>query len=274
MGGYAGLRVGPVVDGLDVQFSGGAVQRRIDDGEQAAARVGHGHPLAVDLAGELVVGVAGDHQVHCPVQTGGDLGDGSVESVSAVALATVGEPALVEQHDNCLDSVGAERGDQRVYGLGLVAEGDALHSEAGHDARRALQRHPDEGYLYAIVLTDGVGREDGAARFVVDDVGGKELELCAGEGIAVQVAVDRMRTALLHSPQLGGTLVKLVVAHAVEVEAHQVHGLDGRLVVEQGGNEGRRSDEVAGGYEDRVLRLGPGGRDVGGQVVGATHAAE
>ena len=48
---------------------GGGVQRDVDVGEQTAPGVGHGDPLAVDLADELVVGVAGDDQVDRVVES-------------------------------------------------------------------------------------------------------------------------------------------------------------------------------------------------------------
>ena len=66
----------------------------------------------------------------------------------------------------------------------------------------------------------------------------QEFEIGADEGPAVQAAFNGMRAAVLHPPELGESLVELVVAHAVEVQPHQVHRLDGRFVVEEGGDEG------------------------------------
>lgn len=137
-----------------------------------------------------------------------------------------------------------------------------------------LQGHTDKGHGDTLVLADGVGREDRGARLVVDDIGGEEVETRTGEWIAVQVAVDGVRSALLHAAQLVAAVVELVVADAVDVEADEVHGLDGGFVVEQGGDQGRCADEVSGGDEDRVLRLGAGGGDVGGQIIGAAHPTE
>lgn len=71
-------------------------------------------------------------------------------------------------------------------------------------------------------------------------------------------------------------LVELVVAHRVEVEADHVHGLDGGLVVEEGGEQRAGSDEVAGRHHHRVV-VGPLElADVGGQVLGPArrHAGE
>ena len=100
------------------------------------------------------------------------------------------------------------------------------------------------------------------------------LEVGAAERVAVQVAIDRVRSALLHPVELGEALVELVVAHAIDVQAHQVHRLDGWFVVKESGDERRPSDQVAGGNEHGVLDLGPCGADVGGQVIGAPDPAE
>ena len=69
------------------------------------AGVGHGDPLAVDLADELVVRVAGDHQVDRIVERGGDVGDRAGEPAAAILLAAIGESALVQQHDDGFDAL-------------------------------------------------------------------------------------------------------------------------------------------------------------------------
>ena len=61
--------------------------------------------------------------------------------------------------------------------------------------------------------------------------------------------------AVPHPQQLLRPLVELVVADAVVVEVHQVEGLDGRLVVEEGRQQRRGADEVAGRNEDGVVRV-------------------
>ncbi len=100
-------------------------------------------------------------------------------------------------------------------------------------------------------------REDRLAGVLVGDVGGQELEVRAGEPVAVLAAVDRVAAAVLHAQQLVDALVELVVADPVVVQAHQVEGLDGRLVVEDRGDERRGADQVAGRHEERVGIRGP-----------------
>ena len=69
---------------------------------------------------------------------------------------------------------------------------------------------------------DLVGREDRLARVLVDDVGGEELEVGAGEAVAVLAAIDRVAAAVLHAQQLVDALVELVVADGRDVETERV----------------------------------------------------
>ena len=64
----------------------------------------------------------------------------------------------------------------------------------------------------------------------------------------------------------GGTLpiAVVVVANCVEVEPHQVHGVDRWLVVEQCGDQRRSTDQVTSGRNDRVANAGFGLANVGG----------
>ena len=47
-------------------------------------------------------------------------------------------------------------------------------------------------------------------------------------------------------------LVEFVIADGGELQAHQVHRVDGRLVEEIGRGQRRGADQVAGGNGDRV----------------------
>ena len=105
---------------------------------------------------------------------------------------------------------------------------------------RPFERQPDEPDLGTGEAADLVGREDGFAVVLVHDVGGEELEVGAGESIAVLAAIDRVASAVLHPQQLVDAFVELMVAHGGDVETEGVQRLDRRLVM-----EGRR-DQRAG----------------------------
>ncbi len=68
-------------------------------------------------------------------------------------------------------------------------------------------------------------------------------------------AVDRPAAAVLHAQKLLDAFVELVVADAGHVHAERVERLDGRLVVEQCGDERARPDHVPGADGERVRVL-------------------
>ena len=144
--------------------------------------------------------------------------------------------------------------DETVDRVGLVQEREPFDAARRHDARRALERHADVGHLGPLVRLDGVGREDRLAG-LVDDVRREELEVGAGEAVAVEAAVRRMAAALLHAEQFGCTLIELVVADRVEVEADEVHRLDRRFVVEQRRQQRTGTDQVTCRHHRRVALL-------------------
>ena len=218
--------------------------------------------------------MARDDNVHSVVQTSDDLGEAAGQSRSAIVLTSVGAPTLVDQDDDGLDALFPQAGDKGVHRLRFVLKGHPLHGRLGHYGRGAFEGQSDERDAYTLIVSYGVGREDRVAGGVVNDVGSEELELSASEWVAVQIALDGMGAAALHPPELREALVELMVAHAVEVEPHKVHGLDGRFVVKESGNERRPSDEVARGDEHGVFDLGPRGGDVGSEEIGPPDPAE
>ena len=180
---------------------------------------------------------------------------GLLHWLTVVSFRRASGAALVEQDDDRLDALRLEDRDQRVDRIGLVMEVDVRRGRRGHDVGRALEGHAHDGDIDAGELVDGVRREDRLAGVLVGDVGGEELEVGALEAVAREAAFDRVAATLLHPGQLVGALVELVVPDAVVVEAHEVHGLDRRLVVEDRRDEGRGTDHVTRRHEQRVLRV-------------------
>src|ERR1700727_2844461 len=65
--------------------------------------------------------------------------------------------------------------------------------------------------------------------------------------------IDRMASAILHPLEFVLALVELVIAYRGDCEPHHRERLDGRLVVEPGGQKWTGTDQAPGGDEDRVL---------------------
>jgi len=172
----------------------------------------------------------------------------------------------------------AQRRGQLVDRLDLVVEREARDAARRHDRRRLLQRHADEADAHAADRLDVVRGKQRLARRVDLHVGRQELELrtlerhrradlraLAGVGVAGEAA------AVLHAQQLGAAVVELVVADAVEVQAQQVHRLDGRLVVEQRRDQRARAKDVAGRDDQRVRVRGLRRRHIARHLVDAAR---
>ena len=90
-----------------------------------------------------------------------------------------------------------------------------LDAGGGNQCIGRFKRHTDETDLDALDLRDPVGRQRGLASDLVDDIGGKPLEVRARERSIGEVAtVNRVTAAVLHAEQFGDALVKLVVTDA------------------------------------------------------------
>jgi hypothetical protein len=179
--------------------------------------------------------------------------------------------ALVDQHQDRLDALGAQLRHQRVHRLGLVLELQAGHAGRRHDARRGLEREADEAHRHAAVALDGIGRQQRLAGGGVDGAGGQVLETRAGEGRGALAAVMRVATAALQAQQLGRALVELVVAHGGQVQPHQAQRFDGGLVMEQGREQRAGAHQVARGHHDHVRRLRLERLHRAGQVLGTAR---
>jgi hypothetical protein len=320
VGGHGGLQRGVAAvhqavggrDGDDV--TRGRVDGEVHIGQHAAKGAGAGdRHQAADLVGQARgarradtpagdadgvgravvrgVGVAADDQVDRVVQALDDGADVGIDAcgfqvaVAAVDVADIGaglEAALVHQHHDRLDALGAQLGHQGVDGVGFVLEAQAGHAGGRDDAGRALERHADEGHLDAVEGLDAVGRQQRAAGGGFDHVGRQPLELGAvkrarrgraqaAAAVGVGLAVGDLAAAVLQALELGRALVELVVADGVEFDADVVQGFDRGLVVEQRRDQRRGADEVTG-TDHHVQRVGcfEFGH-FGGHELGATH---
>ena len=77
------------------------------------------------------------------------------------------------------------------------------------------------------------------------------------KGWSARHALSEEQAAVLLAQELDDALVELVIADGGELEPHQRQRFDRRLVGEEGGEQRRGADQIAGGDEDRVLRLRP-----------------
>lgn len=125
----------------------------------------------------------------------------------AVVDAAAVQATLVKEHDDALDALALELGDQGVDGVGLVAELETGHPRRGDDFSGALEGHADEGDLGALEVLHLVGRKDGVDGVGPHHLGGQEPEL--GEGVAVEAAVDGMAATFLHAQEVGRPFVEL-----------------------------------------------------------------
>ncbi len=279
--GRRGLRVPPdddVVDGCSDDVLGPPVDRQVDVGDQPAdgRRTGDHDPRAGEVrAVERPVGVARDDEVDLAVEALDHINDRARRVPARVDGRLVqrltGRAALVEQDDDRLDAFPLEERHQRVDRVRLVVEVEIGCRLGSDDGGGALQRHADDGDFDPGEVLDRVWREDRVPGVLVRDVGSEELEIGALEPIAGEAPLDGVAAALLHACQLVGAFVELVVADAVVVEAHQVHRLDRRLVVEDGRDQGSGTDEVTGGHEHRVRVRGSQVAYVARQVFGTAR---
>lgn len=195
--------------------------------------------------------MAADHHVDGVAHAPDDVDDGPGDA-GALVDAAGSRPALVKEDDDGFDALLLQLGNQRVHGVGLVAELEAAHASRGDHRGRGLEGHADEGHLDAFEGAHRVGREQRLAGAPVDHVRGEEAELGAAEAVAVRAAVRRVAAAPAHPAQLGRALVELVVPDGAQIQTKGVHGLDRGLVVEQRRQQRAGADQVAGRHHHRV----------------------
>src|ERR1700756_2761903 len=70
-----------------------------------------------------------------------------------------------------------------------------------------------------------------------DDIGRQELEHGPRKPVPIPTPVHRVTPPVLHPQQFRGAFVELVIADRVVLETDQIKGLNGRLVMEERGNQ-------------------------------------
>ena len=244
---------------------GAAIELEVDVGDEPAEGRRAGDRPAIDDAVVRLVRVAGDEEVDGVGGAVDDVDDRAGEAVAVVEaewerLAA----ALVQQDDDRAHAVlPAQHLRPAVRRLGLVEEREALDSRLRDDVRRAFERHADEAHLDRRRTCGSRTERRSAVRSPCRPRWLRGSRTRAAEPVRQRIRVRsvvapvlRVAPAVLHAPQLVGALVELVVAHGVQVQAHHVHGLDRRLVVEERRDERAGADQVAGRDEQRV-RVGP-----------------
>ena len=178
--------------------------------------------------------------------------------------------AFVNQQDHGADALLLPEPPRvLVGGRGFIPEGEAGGARGRDDLRRALQRFANEPDFDPVDRPDGGGGKQRPSGGGVDDVGGKILKSRAGKPVAAPAAVDGMAASPLQPLQFPRTAIELVVADRRQRQSHRVQRFDGRLVVKQPRNQRRRTDEIAGGDDDRVRLLLDEALEMRGQVFGA-----
>ena len=164
-----------------------------------------------------------------------------------------------------------------VDGVGLVEE------VAGRRRPTALTMlgvpssvMPMNAIFAPLECATSTGGQQRGCRVSVTTLARQELEVRALEGAVNWQPSTGWQPPVCMRRSSVGALVELVVADRVQVQADHVHGLDGRLVVEERRQQRARADEVTGRDDERVaVRLGER-THVGREVLGAAcvHGAD
>ncbi len=88
------------------------------------------------------------------------------------------------------------------------------------------------------------------------DIGRQVVEGRAIKAVAVLAAVIGVTATRLHSQQLRWAFVEFMITDRRHVEAEQVHGFDGGLVVKQRGEQWGRPDHVTSSHHDGIRVCG------------------
>ncbi|OIQ65558.1 hypothetical protein GALL_528820 [mine drainage metagenome] len=143
------------------------------------------------------MGVAADHDVDRAVEFFHNVDDGPGDAGAFIVVAGR-KTAFVDQHDDGLDATRLQFGDQRVDGVGLVAEFKTRRADRRNDIGRALQGQADKGDRNPVKFPDLVGRKKSLAGILLDRGGRKVVEFRASERMRPLTCVDRVAAAILH----------------------------------------------------------------------------
>jgi len=142
------------------------------------------------------VRVAADHDIDGLVEFSDDIHDRPGNAGAFVVVAGR-KSALMDQHNDGLNTSRLQLWHQRVHGFGLVAEFETGHGLRGDDAGRPLQRQSDERDRDALEIPDLVGREDGFTRGFFEGAGRQIMKRGAGKRVRPLAFIDGMATAVL-----------------------------------------------------------------------------
>ena len=218
--------------------------------------------------------VTTDNHIDVRRELAGNRGNRAAEVDAAVRIRRFLGPALlaafVNQQDHGADALLLPQPPRvLVGGRGFIPEGKAGGARGRDDLRRALQRFANEPDFDAVDRPDGGGGKERPIGGGIDDVGGKILKSRADKPVAAPAAVDRMAASPLQPPQFARAAIEFVIADRRQRQSHRVQRFDRRLVVKQPRNQRRRTDEIAGGHDDRIRLLLDEALEMRGQVFGA-----
>ena len=235
-----------------------AVHHHINLGQQAAvvARLRNQPPVRA-RANVLLVGMAADDQRYGRVQLVCNAHNVAAKTGAARVLreAGGGHATLVdEQHNECRPLL-LELGHQAVNGLYLVNKLHALHPGGNHHAGRVSQGQADKAHFDAVHLPNRIARKQGFAGGFDNHIGRQVLKCSAGKLSVTHasvfahhtgraVGIGREASARLQAKQLLGAFVKLVVAHAGEVQAQVVEHFHRGFIMKQARGQRRSPNQV------------------------------
>ena len=150
----------------------------------------------------------------------------------------------MDKHHKHAHTLRLELGHQRIDGAHLVPKLQAGYARRNHHRRRAAQRQADKADANALDIADGIGRQHRLAAGLDDDIGSQVLVARAFKAALVHTGVTAhhaaaavgaagVAAAVLQAQQFGSAFVKLVVAHAADVQANLVEHFHRGLIMEQ-----------------------------------------
>ena len=177
-----------------------------------------------------------------------------------------GFATLVNQHHNNADTLALELRHQPIHGFNLVGKLQAGYTHRCHHAGCLFERQPDEADLDSPERANGIRREQCFSSLLVRHVGCQVLKTGALELTLVHAGVNTNDTgcaisrlgetaAPLHAQQLAAALIEFVVADTRYLKPDLTQNIDRRFIMEQTRGQLGRTNHVAGGNNQRALRI-------------------